>query len=192
MKKFLIIFIFLMSCKASEQLTYTPQAGRTATGNYTLNWTATNEAILGKNGYYEVQAAADTNSTWAILDTLRPGRGTYSYTLPSLPNYYRLKIAGMINFFMGAIKLTIPDKAIVTNASLKTTTLTWTVTNPVNVSYYLIEKTSDGVNYSQTTKQPDKGPGNYVYRYTRTVRKYKYIITVVFKSGTKSQSVSFK
>lgn len=196
MTKFLIIFLFLMSCKASQQVTTDPlpitYRPSSLINFYSIQWKATNEAILQKGGYYEVQVAQDTTAFWsAISPKILPGQISYAFVIPTVPNYYRVRVVGLQVFNMPAIKLTIPDKVTITNAAYRTTSLTWMVTNSSNIDYYLLEKTLDGKTYSQVQKVVDRGNANYTYKLARTINKYTYRVTTFFKSGKKSGPIKF-
>lgn len=182
MKYFLMILLF--SCTRQAFVASTPSR---LPKDYVYNFTAGDTTGVKQ---YEIQDSL--SGRWITIGTIKPkGPGDYTYILPATPNYYRLKIVGFTTNYTKSIHVTFNNSTI-TNAIKKTTTLVWTVTNAINVNYFLIEKTSDNKNYTQVTKATFKGNGTYTYRYSRTVKKYTYRITVIYKDGAKSSSITFK
>lgn len=185
-----ISILFLTSCSATQQ-TFTPAASRPSlTGqDYTANWSTGDQSAVTR---YFIQASKDTANWSTIAYIPKTANGTYAYTITSPINgFYRIGATGVMEFYTPAIFLNL-NTATITNTSVTSTYLYWTASNVSNVSTYLIEKTSDfGRNWSQTTPYKDRGNGKYTYKLAKTVKRYQYRLTVIFKDGSKGVTVNF-
>lgn len=182
--------ILLVSCTASQQVTFIPSNDLQTT--YKIQWNTVNESIFNKGGYFKIESASDTSKKWDSIGKVNPGLFTYSYAIPATPLWFRVKAMGVASFTAGPVLLTVSDNATITNLVYKTTSLNWNVSNASNVLNYLIERTPDNRAYSTVKTVPDKGNGLYFLTITKTVRKYTYTITVIFKDGAKTQRINFK
>ena len=189
MKKVLIILI-LISCKATQQQTFTTSAARSLTsGSDSVKWFTGNESAVKQ---YLVEYGKDTFH-FSTIGIIQPGKNVYSFPIPDSSGFIRIHASGFADFFTPPkLHRTVTNYVTITNALYASTSLKWTVSNEKNVSSYLIEKSSDGKNWSKTTSIPDKGNGTYTYRYSRTIRQYIYRISPVFNDGTKGTATSFK
>lgn len=191
MKPLLTILLFLTSCTATQQLDFTPAASRPSlTGDYTANFITGNESTVNR---YEVQQSPDTIS-WNTIGIIYPGKSSYSYPIPAVQNWFRIYARGDTDFTTPAIQLMLPaNRVSITNTSVTSTSLTWTVSNAVGVSSYLIEKSLDNwKTWSKTTEKPNKGNGVYTYRMAKTTKRYQYRITPIFNDQIKDKPIVFK
>lgn len=142
----------------------------------TLHFVFSNDDSVSR---YDVLYGIDT-AKMVVVDHLP--QGSKQYQFQNNTGYFKLIAVGP-----GTSSPTVFlsfDVATITNVKLNPTTLSWTTTNEQNVKWFLIEK-SNGRNWTQTTTMVSKGPGNYSYRFARTIVRYTYRITPVFKDGTK-------
>jgi hypothetical protein len=155
---------------------------------------------------YQVQSAADTTKQWNTIATIQPKALPISntYTSPiSVVNIYYRAAATMINGYVYYTKaiLYIPssqNSATIVNAknskSWFTDHLTFSVINPMNVQFYLIEKsTNNGKAWAVQTKINPNISNSYSYNVFRFFQaKPLYRVSSVFTDNTVSNPVNFQ
>lgn len=149
----------------------------------TARWVFSNDDSVLR---YDVLYGIDSNHM--VTDTSL-AQGTKQYQFPNTTGWFKIVAVGP-----GTSSPTVFlsfDVATITSAKLNPTTLAWTTTNEQNVKWFLIEK-SNGRNWTMTTQQPPKGPGSYSYRFARTIVRYTYRVSAVFKDATKGIPITFK
>lgn len=159
----------------------------------TAVWTTDDETSVMN---YEVQDSVPGKSWVSLKNTngsvieIPKGQSSYSYQLPAISASWRIKAVGVTNFYTNAIYVPT-NNVTITVPVFHTTSLTWKTATEINVSYYLIQKTRNN-STTQVSKVTAKGSGNYTYRMNKTVNKYTYKITPVFRDGTAGAGINFK
>jgi hypothetical protein len=123
--------------------------------NYIAQWTSSIHDI------YEVQQSVD-GEAWETIGTV-PGlieKSTYHYVVPGAGYFYRIK-AGDVNSISIWLQPVIMPVNI-TSASVKASTLTWNVSNEDGIDYYLIESSTDGIDFKEISKV--KATGSNIYK----------------------------
>lgn len=153
----------------------------------------TNSEIGVKN--YEVQKSTD-QLNWQSIATINPNKlpdgNSYSYQLPQINLYYRIQANMDGGTYLSNIIFPKgnTNSAEISNAKIKTfwvwDNLSFDVKNEVNVSYYLIEKSTGG-----SIKITASGRTSYSTSVIRLGKRPNYKVTVVFLDGTKGQTTNF-
>jgi hypothetical protein len=174
----ILFTLFCLNCFCQKMQVYSLAGGSTAA------WTTGDESSVMN---YEVQ---DSVTKWVAYAEVPKGQSSYTFLLPSFSAWWRIRAVGVSDFYTDSIYVSV-DNVSITYPTFHTTSLTWITSNEINVSYYLIQKTRNGIT-TQVTKYPAKGSGNYKYYMSRTIYKYVYKITPFFKDGTSKPPINFQ
>lgn len=148
--------------------------------------------------HYEIQDSTNGSTSWNLVASIAKGKSYYSYVLPTIPAFFRVKAAGDTTFFTNAIFSNAASAGVtITSASWSvkwfTDVLKWTTSAELNVNYFLLEKSVKGAAFTQVAKVNPKGSGNYTYNnsnFNNASRQYR--ITTFLKNGTQTMPIIFK
>lgn len=176
----ILLTLFSLDSFCQRMEVYSLASGSTAA------WSTGDETYVMN---YEVQDSVPGKS-WVTLAEIPKGKSAYTYPLPTIAAWIRIRAVGVVDFYTNAIYVS-SDYVAISFPVFHSTSLTWSANNEANVDYYLIQKTRNNVT-TQVTKFTAKGNGKYTYRFNRTVYTYTYKITPIFKDGTSGTPVNFK
>jgi hypothetical protein len=122
--------------------------------NYVAQWTSS----LHTN--YEVQQSSD-GINWKTIGNVRGEilEKTYQYIIPGPGYFYRVKADSQQSkvIFLEPIILSVQ----IISAYIKGNILTWTVGVEDNVDHYLIESSTDGINFKEINQVKATGSKKY-------------------------------
>jgi hypothetical protein len=123
--------------------------------DYVAEWTSLGHPI------YEVQQSVD-NINWKTIGTVAGlnVETTYQYPVSQSGYFYRVKTDSKSSNAIFLEPEILPVRII--SVSIKANTLTWNVGSEDNVDYYLIESSTDGINFKEISKV--KALGSNVYK----------------------------
>ena len=122
--------------------------------NYIAQWTSSAHDV------YEVQQSVDSKN-WLTIGSV-PGlmeESTYQYVVPGAGYFYRIKAGNVKSNSIYLEPIILPVRII--DVFIKNTTLTWTVGEESNVDYYLIESSTDGINFKEIKRVAANGSSTY-------------------------------
>lgn len=122
--------------------------------NYIAQWTSS------FHDYYEIQQSTD-NVNWITVGSIVgiDAESTYQYVVPGAGYFYRIKAGNVKSNPIYLEPIILPVR--IADAFVNGGVLTWNVESEDNIDYYLIESSTDAINFKEIKRVIANGSSTY-------------------------------